>query len=693
MRLIAPENWVPIEIDGLEPAAVVAVRDLSSGIIVAGPGAGKTELLAQRACFLFQTGLCPAPKRILAISFKRDAASNLRRRVRKRCGHETARRFDSMTYDSFAKSLVDRFLAGLPAGFRPTENYGIELDLDRALKMRQVLGAAGAVVPSLAEAIIRSGAEEAFFDRLIVGQKLVELSATASEQERLAAEVWRVLLFGGSASRLNFTMMGRLRGGTTDAHVLCQQVGGERMSHSANDSAVSKRSAACRPCRVRQTAFVVAAAVIFLTCPPKNPCGFALADGDQPASDPKAKEPARSPHNQQPFPDFGFPPPMDQFEGALFTLSQDYPTEPIVDKKPDFLSIPFNENKEKQNWLEYLLAVRRYCFEGNIEVDWDVRKNAVRKWYHAPWQHAGPKGREGIRGLTREATSQPGQLAPTQTDKFQTYAVAFYNDIGAVTIGHVWRDHLNPDTNDIRFDVGTVVFKLLFTQATADQVPYLRPPVEWTAFAEVSDKDRNRKIQKLRLLQMDIMVRDERMERINGTGWVFGTYCYNGKVKSENPYERLVPVGLQWGNDPTIDKDTVNQKPQQTLPNNELTETVINASADLPPQHLGWNGRLNGPADYYASSCMSCHSTAQYPVSRYQNPDFGTRKVKRGSEEWMRWFRNLECGKPFSEKSNSTDYSLQLTIGIQNFHHWRDSQGGYFAKKIELPIEVKRGKD
>jgi DNA helicase-2/ATP-dependent DNA helicase PcrA len=210
MRLIAPENWVPIEIDGLEPAADVAVRDLSSGIIVAGPGAGKTELLAQRACFLFQTGLCPAPKRILAISFKRDAASNLRRRVRKRCGHETARRFDSMTYDSFAKSLVDRFLAGLPASFRPTENYGIELDLDRALKMRQVLGAAGAVVPSLAEAIIRSGAEEAFFDRLIVGHKLVELSATASEQERLAAEVWRVLLFGGSASRLNFTMMGRL---------------------------------------------------------------------------------------------------------------------------------------------------------------------------------------------------------------------------------------------------------------------------------------------------------------------------------------------------------------------------------------------------------------------------------------------------------------------------------------------------
>jgi superfamily I DNA/RNA helicase len=82
MRLISPDKWIPVEIESLEPAADVAVRDLTSGIIVAGPGAGKTELLAQRACFLFQTALCPDPRRILAISFKRDAATNLRRRVR-----------------------------------------------------------------------------------------------------------------------------------------------------------------------------------------------------------------------------------------------------------------------------------------------------------------------------------------------------------------------------------------------------------------------------------------------------------------------------------------------------------------------------------------------------------------------------------------------------------------------------------
>jgi hypothetical protein len=396
-----------------------------------------------------------------------------------------------------------------------------------------------------------------------------------------------------------------------------------------------------------------------------------------------------------PFPDFGYLPPNDQYNGPLFHLRQDFPaTKDVCDKVPDFLKIPFNENEGgKENWLKYLLAVRSYCFEGNVEVDWNVQKNAKRKWYHAPWQHWGRGGREGIRGLTREATAQPGQLAPTQTDKFQTYAVGFYNDLGAYTIGQVWHDQYNPDPKKARFPVGTVVFKLLFTQATTGQVPYLHPPVEWLAFAEVSDKDQRRTVQRLRLLQMDMMVRDDRVLRINGTGWVFGTYCYNGKLSSTNPYENLVPVGLQWGNDPNVKEDMVNRQPEKTIINSKLKETAINPSPDLPAQHLGWNGRLNGPADYYASSCMSCHSTAQYPVQRDQSPDFMKRKIEHGSEEWMIWFRNLRCGEPFSKNSNSTDFSLQLAIGIQNFNHWRQQQGGQFARKIELPREIKRGKD
>jgi ATP-dependent DNA helicase UvrD/PcrA len=72
--------WDPTGISQLEPAAWDALRDNGCTAVVAGPGAGKTEFLAQRAAFLLQTGLCPAPRRILAISFKRDSAANLARR-------------------------------------------------------------------------------------------------------------------------------------------------------------------------------------------------------------------------------------------------------------------------------------------------------------------------------------------------------------------------------------------------------------------------------------------------------------------------------------------------------------------------------------------------------------------------------------------------------------------------------------
>jgi superfamily I DNA/RNA helicase len=93
--------------------------------VTAGPGAGKTEFLAQRATYLLQTGACPAPFRILAISFKRDAAENLADRVRKRCPPDQASRFDSMTFDSFTKGLVDRFHNAIPAEWRPTRPYDV----------------------------------------------------------------------------------------------------------------------------------------------------------------------------------------------------------------------------------------------------------------------------------------------------------------------------------------------------------------------------------------------------------------------------------------------------------------------------------------------------------------------------------------------------------------------------------------
>lgn len=117
--------WNPRGIEELEPAADWAVRTNQNAAVVAGPGAGKTELLAQRACYLLETGVCPPPRRILAISFKRDAARNLRERVERRAGPDLARRFDSYTFDAFAKGVLDQFLEALPEKIRPTSDYDV----------------------------------------------------------------------------------------------------------------------------------------------------------------------------------------------------------------------------------------------------------------------------------------------------------------------------------------------------------------------------------------------------------------------------------------------------------------------------------------------------------------------------------------------------------------------------------------
>lgn len=103
-------EWVPADGLQLEPNALEAARETRRSVaLTAGPGAGKTEMLAQRADFLLRTGACRYPQRILAISFKVDASVNLRERVRRRCGSDLASRFDSHTFHAFAKRLIDRF--------------------------------------------------------------------------------------------------------------------------------------------------------------------------------------------------------------------------------------------------------------------------------------------------------------------------------------------------------------------------------------------------------------------------------------------------------------------------------------------------------------------------------------------------------------------------------------------------------
>ena len=125
-RLVESSDWVPKGDIILESAAENAVKSKKHLLVVAGPGAGKTELLAQKTDYLFQTNLSKNPRKILAISFKKDAADNLKERIVKRYGNEYGSRFSSLTYDAFSKRILDQFRTALPEEFIPQKNYLVE---------------------------------------------------------------------------------------------------------------------------------------------------------------------------------------------------------------------------------------------------------------------------------------------------------------------------------------------------------------------------------------------------------------------------------------------------------------------------------------------------------------------------------------------------------------------------------------
>ena len=210
-RRVRPNDWKPVGVEALEANASKVVSSTDNRSVIAGPGAGKTELLAQRAAYLLQTGAAPVPRRILAISFKRDAATNLSARVRQRCHRNHAVRFDSMTFDAFAKGLIDRFGQALPDRWRPRRDYEIIFPNDRDYRdfLYQKVGTPPASVGTYAD--LQTIAVKAFERRLLVGSPLPVGGWPHPTPGQWAADrFWQTSLHEGKKSVLSFPMVGRL---------------------------------------------------------------------------------------------------------------------------------------------------------------------------------------------------------------------------------------------------------------------------------------------------------------------------------------------------------------------------------------------------------------------------------------------------------------------------------------------------
>jgi superfamily I DNA/RNA helicase len=208
-RRVAADAWQPIGVEALEPNAFDVVRSTNNRSVIAGPGSGKTELLAQRASYLLQCGIARLPRRILAISFKRDAATNLATRVRSRCHPDQAYRFDSLTFDAFAKGLVDRFGPALPDRWRPSSDYEIAYPTDR--DYRDFLQALTPPANIGTKADIIAITVKQFERKWLLGTSLPEADQGAkSPGEWAAAQYWKSSLRPGRKTFLSFPMIGRL---------------------------------------------------------------------------------------------------------------------------------------------------------------------------------------------------------------------------------------------------------------------------------------------------------------------------------------------------------------------------------------------------------------------------------------------------------------------------------------------------
>jgi hypothetical protein len=375
----------------------------------------------------------------------------------------------------------------------------------------------------------------------------------------------------------------------------------------------------------------------------------------------------------------GAPPPG--YSGPTFQLSQAYP-ESLVPEAGPWMTVPIAGLSADEGARAYLAAVYGYVTQGNVEADWIAQKNTVRPWFHAPWLDTTANGREFIHGLTHERDAASGLL---DANREQTWSIGAFNAPGAWAIGQMWCDPANPDPNALNptlngpnsFPAGTAIYKLLFSTADPAKAPFLAGTYQWSADvlapttttqgAATAPDDPPRTQRTVSLVQMDVAVRDDRLPN----GWAYGTFAYIAKAPGTSIWERMVPVGLMWGNDPGV-------TPSMVAAGVKLRQTWMNDDPVLAsaPPHRGWAGRLVGPLDNQESSCMSCHQTAGQPFTPFLAT--GRKGQILTDRDRLPWFANTPAGVAFDAVLNpddpagpllrtSTDYSLQVSMGLQRF--------------------------
>ena len=392
------------------------------------------------------------------------------------------------------------------------------------------------------------------------------------------------------------------------------------------------------------------------------------------------------------------------YKGQLFSLSHAYPgTLPPLPAELPWRKAIGNGPITVANAAAYVAALKNYVaadMRGMLSdpANWNA---AARGWYNEPWTGY---LREAIHGTYVGSANFASDLFKGSglTKDFTTYVLTFYDRRAANALYNVWgTTALNPSILPGRpqFAEAGISVKVALTTANADVWPVMQGALQWplyiTTNATTGDHTKPQ-IDATSFMQFDLIVKDTKSAP--GTGWVFATLVYDKDAPGKDVWDKMVPLGAMWGNDPEANSA---QNPPPAL-----KENWINPSAPAySKMTLGWGGRLSGPndgavndtvidagpapvvvANLPSSSCMSCHSVAEWPMKSFllpvtaapnpigfENSDYLV-MWPPGSPQWMQWFQSRPGTVTKDEKTVAFDYDMVFVF--KSLHGWQAAQGG-----------------
>jgi len=422
-------------------------------------------------------------------------------------------------------------------------------------------------------------------------------------------------------------------------------------------------------------------------------------------------------------------PEASEWSGSLRPSNYNYPTGPVAPSwVPGGGVVSGSGGLTQATAPAYAAAVKAWLGANNISglVSTPLEWNPIDAgWYDMPWGGEGSpqgdgtinpeSGREPILGsyagqIIQTSTFYPLANEPNMPESFQNHSVVYYNDVAGAMLGEVWSNPFQPDVGAVCgsgsgcFPEGSVIVKvegaaLEWDVLEGSAVSYVYRPT--AAQVEASMEKHPAGLLKAEVVpmyfaQMAVKVRDS--VAAPETGWVFLGFTYDKSLPGSATWDKTVAVGITWGNDPNC-----TSTPDGYCPGGmPVTQTWVNPAApEFTAHSLGWGGRLAAPMDvarrhnvvtvsgkrysgvgnelFPASSCVSCHGSAQYPfvANLYPSPNLVFPEDGQqflffdpGSDQWAGWFQNRPGNVAMSGAGHSgivsLDYDMMLTLALMS---------------------------